>query len=106
MFENLENTLCDELDHLNEKYKNGQEMSSGDLQKADALFHALKSAATYKAMKEAEGMDGQSERSYGSYARGRSRTTGRYMSRDMGSRDMGSRDGYPREMIDPYWDRR
>ena len=108
MCENLENVLCDELDQLNEKYKDGHEISAGDLQKADLIFHALKSAATYKAMKESDGFmdEGQSSRSYGSYARGRSRTTGRYISRDGGSM-MGARSGgYPREMIDPYWDRR
>lgn len=98
MFEHLENAMCDELDKLNEKYQNGQEISSGDLQKADLIFHALKSAATYEAMK-GESMDG------GSYARGRSRTTGRYMSRDGGSYRM-SGGNYPREAIDPYWDRR
>ena len=93
MFENLENVMCDELDKLDEKYQNGQEISSGDLQKADLIFHALKSAATYKAMKDGDGHeDGRSYR--------RSMTSGRYMSRRGGS-------GYnPREAIDPYWDRR
>lgn len=98
MFEHLENAMCEELDRLNEDYKGGKEITSGDLAKADLIGHALKSLATYEAMKG--GYDeGTSERSY---ARGRSRTTGRYMSRDGG---MG-RSGYPREMIDPYWDRR
>lgn len=92
MYENLENAMCEELEKMNEKYKNGQEISSGDLQKADLIFHALKSAATYEAMKGESGYDG-------SYARGRSRTSGRYMSRD-------SRSYTPREMVDPYWDRR
>ena len=96
MFDHLENAMCEELDRMNEKYKNGQEITSGDLAKADLIFHALKSAATYEAMKgESSSMDDG-----GSYARGRSRVTGRYMSRD------GGRSGYPREMIDPYWDRR
>ena len=98
MFENIEGVLCDELHALDEKYKNGADLTSGDLQKADILFHALKSAATYKAMKE-ETDDGMSERSY---ARARSRTTGRYISRDGGMRS-----GYdPRQAIDPYYDRR
>ena len=107
MFEHLENAMCDELDRLNEEYKGGKEITSGDLAKADLIGHALKSLATYEAMKGSSGYDeGASERSYGgSYARGRSRTTGRYMSREGGSM-MGSRGGYPREMIDPYWDRR
>lgn len=99
MFENIENALCEEMERLDKKYENGQEISSGDLQKADLIFHALKSAATYAAMKGESGYDGGSG---GSYARGRSRTSGRYMSRDNG---MG-RSGYPRDMIDPYWDRR
>lgn len=95
MFENIENVLCDELDKMDEKYADGQEISSGDLAKADLIFHALKSVATYKAMKDGGMMDdGHSER--GSYARGRSRTTGRYISRT----------GGPREAVDPYWDRR
>ena len=76
MFENIENVLCDELDKLDEKYKDGHEISSGDLAKADQVFHTLKCIATYRAMKESE--EGTSERSY---ARGRSRTTGRYISR-------------------------
>ena len=103
MFEHLENAMCEELDRLNEDYKSGKEITAGDLAKADLIGHALKSLATYEAMKGE--YDGQSERSYGSYARGRSRTTGRYISRDGGSM-MGSRAGYPREMIDPYYDRR
>lgn len=96
MFENIENAMCDELERIDQKYREGQEISSGDLQKADLIFHALKSAATYSAMKE--GGEGHSERSY---ARGRSMTTGRYMSREGGRSG-----GYPREAIDPYWDRR
>ena len=100
MFEHLENVMCDELAKLDEKYMQGAELSAGDLQKADLIFHALKSAATYKAMTEGD-MEGRSERSYGgSYARGRSPSTGRYVSR------MGGSGNYPREMIDPYWDRR
>lgn len=33
MFEHLENAMCEELDKLNEKYQQGQEISSGDLRK-------------------------------------------------------------------------
>ena len=61
-------------------------MSSQDLELADCLFHALKSAETYYAMCEAdEGFSGEySGRSYGnSYARGRD-ARGRYTSRDDG----------------------
>lgn len=86
MFDNIENVLCDELDKLDEKYRNGQEINAGDLQKADMIFHALKSAATYKAMK------GSSE--YDGYRRSR-----------MGSRDMGREVEHGRE-YDPYWNRR
>lgn len=96
MFEHIENAMCDELDRLNEEYKGGKEITSGDLAKADLIGHALKSLATYEAMKGGYD-DGKSERSYA-----RSRTTGRYMS----GRDGMGRSGYPREMIDPYWDRR
>ena len=50
------------------------------------MAHALKSIKTYDAML------GHSEYDGGSYARGRSRTTGRYISRDEGyePRDGGS----------------
>ena len=106
MFEHLENALCEELTRLDEKYVNGNEISSGDLAKADLIWHALKSAAGYKALTEGD-YEARSERSYGgsygngSYARGRSPSTGRYVSR------MGGGSGtYPRDMIDPYWDRR
>lgn len=97
MFENLENAMCEELERLDEEYKKGKEITSGDLAKADLIAHALKSLASYTMTKES--MEGESERSYGSYARGRN---GRYMSRDGGSRTGG---GY-REVMDPYWDRR
>lgn len=98
MFDNIENVLCAELEEMDERYKDGHEINSGDLAKADLIFHALKSAATYKAMKEGGYPDdGTSERSY---ARGRSRTTGRYISRD------GMRSGYDPRQVDPYWDRR
>ena len=102
MFENIENVLCAELDKINEKYQDGNEISSGDLHTVDTIFHALKSAETYKAMKDGGMDEGHSERSY---ARGRSPMTGRYTSRD-GGYGSGRGSGYPREMIDPYWDRR
>lgn len=102
MFEHIENAMCEELERLNDEYKSGKEITSGDLAKADLIGHALKSLATYEAMKGSGYDEGTSERSY---ARGRSRTSGRNMSRDGGSM-MGGRSGYPREMIDPYWDRR
>ena len=50
----LEKSLCRELEMLEEKYRNGQEMSEGDIRRVDLLSHAMKSLATYTAMKQAE----------------------------------------------------
>ena len=109
-YENLEKALCRELERLNKKYGGDvSEMSQNDLESADMIYHALKSAATYHAMKDAEeedemdfGPDGRfSRRSGRSYARYRSPRTGRFMSRDDGYSTH-----YPMEYIDPYWDRR
>ena len=55
-------------------------MSIQDLEKIDKLYHALKSKATYEAMKEAE----EYEEGGFSGRRGRSPSTGRYVSRDSG----------------------
>ena len=93
-FENLEEAMQKELDKLNKKYgSDSTEMSVQDLEKADTIYHALKSAETYYAMKEAGGME--SGRSYGSYdmppmsyRRGRD-AMGRY------SRDDGFSGHYP-----------
>lgn len=80
------NAICEalhrELEILEERFSNGTAMNSNDLDMVDKIAHALKSLKTYEAM------EGNSE--YGSndsYARGRSRTTGRYVSRDDYSRD-------------------
>lgn len=54
MFESLEKNMCKELEALDQKIKSGTEMSMQDLEKADKLAHALKSLATYSAMKGAE----------------------------------------------------
>lgn len=108
-YENLEEAMCKELEMLDKKYAaEAGEMSVGDVEKADKLYHALKSAATYHAMKDAEewGEDDEESgearrgRSYGrygrSYARGRDRM-GRYTSRDMYPEEMSERyDMYPR----------
>ena len=79
----LEQKMCKELEMIEAKYAQNQsiEMSMQDLEKIDKLYHALKSMATYSAMKEAEEyeMDGYSGR------RGCSPSTGRYVSRDGGS---------------------
>lgn len=76
----LEQKMCKELELLEEKYRGGADMAPQDLDRIDKLYHALKSKATYDAMKEAEEGydDGLSGR------RGRSVMTGRYMSRDGG----------------------
>lgn len=90
-YEHLEQAMCKELDRLDKKYQNDvPEMSVQDVEKVDVLYHALKSAETYYAMKDAdewEDEDSRSGRSYGrggdrSYRRGRD-SMGRYTSRDM-----------------------
>ena len=91
-YENLEEAMCRELELLDKKYGSEQaEMSMADVEKADILYHALKSAETYYAMKDAEDWDeddSRSGRGYSgrggdrSYRRGRD-SMGRYVSRDM-----------------------
>lgn len=114
-YDNLDKAMCKELQTLNDKYTgNGGEMSEQDVKKADMLYHALKSAETYYAMKDAAGedMEDYSERGgmmrrnsyrrgdgYGSYARGRSPVTGRYISRDMGYSGR-----YPMDYYGGGWD--
>ncbi len=120
-YENLEQAMCRELEMLDKKYGSEQgEMSAQDVEKADILYHALKSAATYHAMKDAEeweedDMEGSGEgrmsrggRSYArdgrSYRRGRD-SMGRYTSRDMGYSgryDDGYSGHYP-EWMPPYY---
>lgn len=92
-YENLEEAMCKELEMLDKKYgAESSEMTVQDLEKADKLYHALKSAAAYHAMKDSEEWDedetsgdrmGRSYGRYGrSYRRGRD-AMGRYTSRDM-----------------------
>ena len=52
----LEHKMCEEIKLIEKKYENGgaAEMSIEDLKKLDLLYHALKSKATYDAMKDAE----------------------------------------------------
>jgi hypothetical protein len=76
MFRGICEALHREMEQLDEKFASGAQMSGQELEHIDTMAHALKSLATYEAMK------GESE--YGDYARGRSRTTGRYVSRDEG----------------------
>ena len=88
MFDGICEALHREMDVLEDKYSNGKAtMNPQDLEHIDKMAHALKSLKTYEAM------TGNSEYDGGSYMRGRSRTTGRYISRDgYESRD----DGYRR----------
>lgn len=109
-YENLEKAMCKELEKLDKKYTSEVEMNPTDLERADMIYHALKSAATYHAMKDAEDWDEEDgdsrsfRRGGRSYARYRNPRTGRYMSRGMDYDGYSGR--YPMEYIDPYWDRR
>ena len=90
-YEHLEQAMCKELDKLDKKYQNDvPEMSVQDVEKIDVLYHALKSAETYYAMKDAEEWDDDDSRSGRGYGRGGDRSyrrgrdsMGRYTSRDM-----------------------
>ena len=78
MFEAICESLTREMEKLDEKYANGAQLNDKDLIDIDRLAHAMKSIETYNAMK-----GGREASMYGaSYARGRSRMTGRYVSRD------------------------
>ena len=123
-YENLEEAMCKELEMLDKKYgAESAEMTVQDVEKADKLYHALKSAATYHAMKDAEELDEDEEegtsgegrnyrgRSYGqqyggrSYRRGRDRM-GRFTSRAPWPEDASGRwDMYPPRYPMSYDDR-
>ena len=75
MFEGICEAIHKEMDVLEDKYEKGTQLSSQDLEHIDKMAHALKSLKAYEAMV------GHSEYD-GSYARGRSRVTGRYVSMD------------------------
>lgn len=70
-YENLEEAMCRELEMLDKKYGGEtKEMSPQDVERADILYHALKSAATYHAMKDAEEWEEEESGARGrSYAR-------------------------------------
>ena len=94
MFEGICEALHREMDQLDEKFAGGAQMSGQELEHIDKMAHALKSLETYKAMKGNSEYGGDYE---GSYARGRSRMTGRYISRDEGPMNNGySNDMYGR----------
>ena len=82
MFEGICEAIHREMDALEEKYEKGTQLSNQDLAHIDTMAHALKSLKTYEAMAGNSEYDGGGYE--GSYARGRSRTTGRYISRDGG----------------------
>ena len=91
MFEGICEAMHREMDRLEQKYANENvQMNGQDLKDIDMMAHALKSLATYEAMKGNSEYGASYGASYGgsydggSYARGRSRTTGRYISRDSG----------------------
>ena len=86
MFESICEAVHREMRKLDEKYSSGAQLSDKDLMDIDKMAHALKSLATYEAMMGNSGYEGDS------YARGRSRTTGRYVSRDGGYSGYNSQD--------------
>jgi len=91
-FEALEKQMCKELEAIEHKLQGGTEMSETDLKQIDMLAHAMKSLATYTAMKEAE------ETGYGmSERRGRG-MDGRYVSRDESSYADGYAQGFSEAM--------
>lgn len=75
--------LCKEVCRIAEEMQKNQRMTSQNLEELDKMFHLKKGMLTCKAMEdeyeeEEDGFSGNSGR------RGRSRTTGRYVSRDAG----------------------
>ena len=82
MFEGICESLHREMDRLDEKLSKGSQLNAQDLEHIDKMAHALKSIVGYEAMKSSSEYGGSYEG--GSYARGRSRMTGRYVSRDEG----------------------
>ena len=79
MFDGICEAIHREMDVLEEKYSKGTQLTGQDLEHIDKMAHALKSLKTYEAMEGHSEYGGSYD---GSYARGRSRTTGRYVSRD------------------------
>lgn len=94
----LENQLCKELSFLEEKYRTGADMTEGDLRRIDLLTHALKSLATFVAMKESE-MQGygnsQTSMSYGNSMNNNSYNNPSYMDNSYGMRGMRSHENNP-----------
>lgn len=79
--------LCNEIGQIAESMKKNQSMSMQDLEKLDKMYHLKKGMLACKAMEESESENEEGWSSEGggggnSGRRGRSRTTGRYVSRD------------------------
>ena len=51
MFEGICEAIHKEMDALDDKYSKGTQLSTQDLEHIDLMAHALKSLATYEAMK-------------------------------------------------------
>ena len=111
-YENLEKAMCRELEKLDKKYAGDvPEMSVQEVERADVLFHAMKSAETYYAMTEWDdeetetsgrrGNDGRMYSGNRSYRRGRD-SMGRYTSRDMAPGYDGYSGHYPEWMPPMY----
>lgn len=71
MFDAIVDTILREMDEMDEKYSRDAQLSEGDLDLIDKMSHALKSIATYDAMKnprryrrEYEGREGGDYRRY------------------------------------------
>lgn len=94
-FEALEKAMCKELEELEQQVANGGKMSTSDLDQIDKLVHAMKSLATYKAMKEAEEYEGEGFSGEGGYSGRRGRAAnGRFVSREGGGSGNSYADGY------------
>ena len=84
VFEVLKKQLCREIAQLTEQVNKNQSMSGSDLDKLDKMFHLKKSLLTCKAMEESDGEDWEEGNSG---RRGRSPSTGRYVSREQSYAD-------------------
>jgi len=91
-FEALEKAMCKELEAIQQKLVGGAEMSETELRRVDMLTHAMKSLATYEAMKDAEDWEGEM-----SGRRGRA-MNGQYVSRTGNSYADGYSQGYSEAM--------
>ncbi len=92
----LRDMLCKELDEIADTGK----LSQTNVQMADTLLHAVKNLDKVVMVEEGGSSYDGSYESYGSYddgggsyRRGRSRTTGRYVSRDSGDMSRNSYEG-------------